>query len=191
VIDFGRSCSRHRPALVDFVDRGEIGPATAAALTHLDRCERCTGAIESTVLTVTAVRRYADTLDAAEPAPDAWPRLAARITTWRRRPLTMSPLTGVAMSLAMVVLVVLPFRLSPGYVEPGSGAHASVTESSADREPDAIRAGRRPSATEHPQTAISLDTIRYQRREVVSDDVVVTMKEVTPNKSISRVDWRV
>jgi len=45
--------------------------------------------------------------------------------------------------------------------------------------------------TEPSLPTISLDTIRYQRREVVSDDVVVTMKEVTPSKSISRVDWRV
>jgi anti-sigma factor RsiW len=190
VIDFGRSCARHRSALVDFADRGEIGPATAAALAHLDRCDRCTAAIESMVLTVTALRRYADTLD-AEPSPDAWPRLVERITKWRRRPLAMSPLAGIAMSLAMVIVVVLPFRLGSGDLVRGAGAAERSLAPVADTQPDAIRAGKRPSVTDDFQPRISLETIRYQRREVVSDDVVVTMKEVTPSKSISRVDWRV
>ena len=110
MIDLGRSCTKHRPALISFVDRGEIGPSTTAAMAHLDRCERCTAAVESTVLTITALRRYADTLDAAEPSPDSWPRLAARISGWRRPSLAMSPLTGVAMSLAIAAVIVLPFR---------------------------------------------------------------------------------
>ena len=40
---FRTSCVRHREALVDFVDRREMGPGTAAALTHLDHCRACEG----------------------------------------------------------------------------------------------------------------------------------------------------
>jgi hypothetical protein len=111
VIDFGRACARHRPVLVDFVDRAEVRPETAAALRHLDECARCTDAVESTLLAITALRRLADDVELAEPRTDAWPRLRARITGLRRRPAVMSPLAGVAMSFAIVGVLVLPFRL--------------------------------------------------------------------------------
>jgi hypothetical protein len=113
VIDLGRSCSRYRPLLEDFVDRGEVRPDTGAALEHLDRCSRCTEAIESTMLTITALRRLGDEIDTVEPAADAWPRLRNRITTWKR-PVAMSPIAGIAMSIAIVVVMVLPFRVSGG-----------------------------------------------------------------------------
>ena len=112
-MEFGRSCSRYRRLLVEFVDRGEIGPATADALAHLERCPRCTESIESTVLAITALRRLGNDLEAVEPSTDAWPRLRARITGWRR-PVVMSPLAGVAMSVAIVMVLVLPFRLGGG-----------------------------------------------------------------------------
>lgn len=113
MIDLGRGCARFRPLLVDFVDRGEVSPATGAALAHLDRCARCTEAIESTMLTITALRRIGDDAEsaAAEPAIDAWPRLRVRIERLRRRPVVMSPLTGIAMSFALVAVLVLPVRL--------------------------------------------------------------------------------
>jgi hypothetical protein len=112
-MELGRSCSRYRRLLVDFVDRAEVGPATADALAHLERCPRCTEAVESTVLAITALRRLGNDLAAVEPAPDAWPRLRARITGWRR-PVVMSPLAGVAMSVAIVLVLVMPSRLGSG-----------------------------------------------------------------------------
>jgi hypothetical protein len=115
VIDLARSCSRHRPLLVDFVDRGEVRPGTAAALAHLERCDRCTEAIEATMLTITALRRLGDATVRAEPREDAWPRLRARLQSPRpRRLAVMSPLAGVAMSFALVAVVIVPFRLSGG-----------------------------------------------------------------------------
>lgn len=113
MIDLGRTCGRHGPALVEFVDHGAVGPDTAAALRHLEGCRRCTEAVEATLLTITALRRIADDLDRAEPRADAWPRLRARLTglRLRRRPAVMSPLAGVAMSFAIVAVLVLPFRL--------------------------------------------------------------------------------
>jgi hypothetical protein len=130
VIDLGRSCNKHRPVLVDFVDRGEVRPETGAALAHLDRCQRCTEAIESTMLTITALRRIGDEAGALEPAADAWPRLRIRIEAWPRRPALTSPLLGVAMSFAIVAALALPFRLTSlnlgaeatPTVQPGRGA---------------------------------------------------------------------
>jgi len=115
VIDFGRSCARHQGLLVAFIDRGEVRPGTSAALSHLDRCDRCTEAIESTMLTITALRRLGDADQAIEPRPDAWPRLRARIQSLGpRRPAVMSPLAGIAMSVGIVAVLVLPFRLGGG-----------------------------------------------------------------------------
>jgi hypothetical protein len=130
VIDLGRGCTRFRPVLIDFVDHGEVRPETGAALAHLDRCTRCTEIVESTMLTITALRRMGDEAAAAEPAADAWPRLRVRIQGWRRRPVTMSPLAGIAMSFAIVAVLVLPVRGSGSLLGPiatpiseaGSGA---------------------------------------------------------------------
>jgi hypothetical protein len=112
VIQLGGACARHRPALLDFVDHAEIGPGTAAALTHLDRCPRCTADLEAIVLTITALRRMGDDAGLVEPAADAWLRLRDRLTRWRpARWKVMSPIAGMGMSLALVAVLVVPLRL--------------------------------------------------------------------------------
>ena len=113
-------CRRHRPALLDFVDHGEIAPRTAAALAHLDRCDRCTAQLESTVLTIIALRRLGEDAARAEPPPDAWPRLRARLERWRPlRWSVLSPSAGVVVSAAIVAVLVAPIQLG------GSGPAAS------------------------------------------------------------------
>jgi hypothetical protein len=112
VIELRGQCARHRATLLDFVDRGEIVPGTALALAHLDRCDRCTDDLESTVLTITALRRLGDDIARAEPSPDAWPRLRARIDGLRpKRWAVMSPSAGLVMSVALVAVLVAPLRL--------------------------------------------------------------------------------
>jgi anti-sigma factor RsiW len=118
VIDLTRSCSRYRLSLIDFVDRGEVRADTADALAHLDRCTRCTEVVESTILTITALRRMGDEASGVEPPPDSWPRLRVRILGWRRRPAVMSPLAGLAMSFAIVAVLVLPVRLGGTLIGP-------------------------------------------------------------------------
>jgi anti-sigma factor RsiW len=118
VIDLSRSCSRYRLTLIDFVDRGEVREDTADALAHLDRCTRCTEVVESTILTITALRRMGDEASDVEPPPDSWPRLQVRIQGWRRRPAIMSPLAGLAMSFAIVAVLVLPVRLGGTLIGP-------------------------------------------------------------------------
>ena len=111
MIQFGGACARHRPALLDFVDRAEIGPATGEAMLHLDGCERCTADLEAIAQTITALRRLGEEADRIEPAEDAWPRLHARLTSWRpARWRIMSPIAGMAMSVALVAVLVVPLR---------------------------------------------------------------------------------
>jgi hypothetical protein len=111
VIQFGGACARHRSVLVDFVDHAEIGPATAPALAHLDQCSRCTADLEVIVQTITALRRIGDEAGRVEPPVDSWPRLRARLTRWRPGQWKiMSPVSGMAMSLALVAVLVVPLR---------------------------------------------------------------------------------
>lgn len=120
MIDLSGGCARYRPLLVDFVDRGDVVPGTGAALTHLDRCTRCSEAIESTILTITALRRIGDDAAAGadEAAAEAWPRLRARLASRRRRTLLMSPLAGIAMSFAIVAILILPVRFGGSLLGP-------------------------------------------------------------------------
>lgn len=137
MIDLTRGCSRHRRVLIDFLDHGEVGPATGAALAHLDRCAGCTESIESTMLTITALRRLGDEASAVQPRSDAWPRLRVRIQAWRRRPAIMSPLAGIAMSFAIVAVLVLPVRLGGTLIGPVSSEPA-IADPAADAHDRAI-----------------------------------------------------
>ena len=64
------SCRRHRPVLVDLVDRGERGPATAAALDHLALCADCERELTEMALTIAALRRAGNAYRALR-VPDA------------------------------------------------------------------------------------------------------------------------
>jgi hypothetical protein len=113
VIDLRRPCTRYRPVLVDFVDRGELGPRTGAALAHLDRCSRCTEAIESTMLTITALRRLGDEASRAQPRADSWPRLQARLASQRTaRPSLVYPMARAVLTIGLAGLLVSPIRLT-------------------------------------------------------------------------------
>jgi hypothetical protein len=128
VIDLAGPCARHRSALLDFVDRGEIVPGTAQALAHLERCNRCTDELESTVLAITALRRYGDDIARLEPSPEAWSRLRARLDSLRpRRWVIMSPTAGVMMSFALVAVLVAPLRIG-GPVPSAAPARPSVED---------------------------------------------------------------
>jgi len=183
VIDLGRSCTRYRPVLVDFVDRGEVHPDTGLALAHLDRCSRCTEAIEGTMLTITALRRLGDEVGTVEPEPDAWPRLRVRITSWRRRPVYMSPLAGMAMSFAIVAVLIVPFRLGNGGL---AGSAASPTVQTA---PATSLADRRIEAaylalSRTPPTSASLAVGSVPQN--LPHEILVVRKEVHSAKPSGR-----
>jgi hypothetical protein len=106
----GRSrCESHRGALLDFVDRREIGPATASALDHLGRCTDCARELEVTALAIVGLRRLYDEVTGLEPPTDAWERLRSRVT----RPAVpvysiRSPVMGMLAALAIVAAVSVP-----------------------------------------------------------------------------------
>ena len=182
MIELSRSCERHRPLLVDFVDRGEVQPGTQAALAHLDRCDRCTNAIESTVLAITALRRLGASAIAAEPRADAWPRLRARLERRQaRRSAVMSPIAGIAMSFAIVALFVVPFQLG------GSSLLRPSASPTIDRQPPIDPVERRIetaylAAVRHTETSTKVSSEVGQTasafNRIYPDDIGPTRKEV-------------
>lgn len=192
MIDLARGCARFRPLLVDFVDRGEVSPATGAALAHLDRCARCTEAIESTMLTITALRRIGDdaAAAAAQPESDAWPRLRVRIEKWHRRPVVMSPLAGIGMSFALVAVLVLPVRLGGTLLGPVATSRptdpAAAMHRIIDRRIEAayIAAVRQGSLVSAEALAANAATSSYPR--TYPDNYRATRKEVGPAEPAGR-----
>ena len=115
MIELRRTCRRHRAALLDFVDHGQIGPPTADALAHLEVCDACMAMLGSTVLAIAALRRLGDEAGRAEPSLDSWPRLRTRlIARHPSRVSIASPLGGMVMTIALAAVLVAPLRLSHG-----------------------------------------------------------------------------
>ena len=103
------ACDRHREAMFAFVERRETGPGTDAAFDHLAGCSACRRAVEETALAIHALRRMEAPVDDAEPGPDAWERLRARIehpreAIWRWR----ASIAGLALSASLVATLVAP-----------------------------------------------------------------------------------
>jgi hypothetical protein len=163
-MDLGRACGRHRSALIDFLDRGEVrDPDTGRALAHLDRCDRCTGELETTVLAITALRRLGEDAGRVEPAADAWPRLRTRLDRWRpARWGIMSPTVGMAMSVALVAVLVAPLRI--GGAAPSSSPAAA---------PPAL------SPVSLTERRVEIDYIQKARHRSLSDSLPVAREAGT------------
>jgi hypothetical protein len=167
--------------LLDFVDHGEIVAGTAPALAHLERCGRCTDELESTVLAITALRRFGDELARAEPSPEAWPRLRARIETLRpARWAIMSPSAGMVMSVALVAVLVAPFRvgtsttsIAPTYL-PSSQLGVSLEE----RRTEAAYIAKIRMGTFPTKEPVSRAVVTYPRK--YPDNIQPERKEVDP-----------
>jgi len=109
-----RSCVAHRAALLDFVDGQPPTDASAAALSHLERCRACEEELAGIVRTVAALRRLGRLAAAAEPPAHAWPALRARVTRRADRWMPRFSIAGLAVSAALVVMISLPATISPG-----------------------------------------------------------------------------
>jgi hypothetical protein len=107
----GAACRRHRPALVDLVDRGERGPGTAAALDHLGGCDRCRDEVTEVALTVAALRRAGTAYRALPVRLVPRPALPERRRPWAWR----AQLGGLITSAGIAALLVAPqVGLLPG-----------------------------------------------------------------------------
>ncbi len=107
------ACRRHRPVLVDLVDRGERGAGTPAALDHLAVCDPCEHEITELALTIAALRRAGIAYRALE-VPDAPRPASVEVSAVpRRRPWAWRlQLGGLVTSAALAALLVAP-RVGP------------------------------------------------------------------------------
>lgn len=110
-----RPCAAHRTALLDFAARRAHGPAIGRALDHLEQCRACEEELAATALVVHALRRlHAETMR-AEPAPDGWTRLRARIAATRREPSrVLSGLPGIVVAALAITVLAGPAALTGG-----------------------------------------------------------------------------
>ena len=190
MIELRGACARHRPALLDFVDRGDIVPGTANALAHLDRCGRCTDELESMVLTITALRRLGDDVATAEPSPDAWPRLRTRLDRLNpKRWVIMSPSAGLVMSVALVAVLVAPLHIGgPTSTIDGAAAGPSAAERAASSEARRVEAAYIASVRQGTLPVTSPAVIRPTGTipPRYPDDIRPDRKEVSPAEPSGR-----
>ena len=180
MIQFGGACARYRPALLDFVDRAEIGPETARALSHLDRCARCTTELESIAQAITTLHRIAEDASQSEPAADAWLRLRARVMTTRpARARLMSPVAGMSLSIALIAVLVVPLRIGGSTAAPSVPNLDRLTPTAAER---LIEAKYITSTTRHETSSESHTTITSTGSGPVMypDNIRPIWKEVAP-----------
>jgi hypothetical protein len=108
-----RPCRAHQDALLDLAARRSTGPDVARALDHLERCRSCEDELAATTLVVHALRRLHDDTLGAEPAPDGWARLRARLATSRREPSRLlSGLPGIVAAAGLCAALVGPGAIS-------------------------------------------------------------------------------
>lgn len=128
----GSPCRRHRAALLDFVDRRERGPQTAAALEHLSRCSGCEREIAGIALTIIALRRTGRELS-ARPVPDVPRERVAALAARRPGPWAWRlQLGSLVTASALVALVVLPHFAQPS-LDPGGDSVSRPHASTVDR----------------------------------------------------------
>jgi len=108
-----RPCGAHRTALLDFAARRADGPAVGRALDHLERCRACEEELAATTLVVHGLRRLHEDTLRAEPAPDGWARLRARLAASRREPSRLlSGLPGIVAAAGLCAALVGPGAIS-------------------------------------------------------------------------------
>jgi predicted anti-sigma-YlaC factor YlaD len=113
-------CDRHRPALLDLVDRGERGAATDPALDHLAVCGACEQELTQVALAVHALRRVGREVRAV-PVPVVPAERVAGLAVRRREAWSWRlQLGSIAASAAIVAVVVAPrvgVGPSPAYTD--------------------------------------------------------------------------
>jgi anti-sigma factor RsiW len=172
VIDLTGSCRRHRAALTDFVDRGELGDHAEAAFAHLDRCDRCVEELEATALMITALRRLGDAMAHQEPGADAWPRLRTRLESRRTerfagRSVRAAHLMGAALMGCLVASIAIA---GPDAIIAPSSAPATIPEAARFASP-----AENPSRRHPPPIADAPQEIQLDARWIGPDGLAITL----------------
>lgn len=141
------------------------------------------------MLTITALRRLGAEAATLEPRADAWPRLRFRIEASRRPPRFMSPIAGIAMSMAMVAVLIMPASMD-GLLGRAASPSAPVAGSAAGAldsriEAEYINAVHRPErgAADGPRMVVAAAS-SYPR--IYPDNYRPTRKEVGPAEAPGR-----
>ncbi len=160
MIEHGAGCARHRDALLDFIDRREVGRDTDAALDHLSRCRACEWDLEATAMAVAALRRLHREARAVEPPPDAWERLRARVerprgAVWRWR----TTLAGLAVGAGLVGAILAPTSVwsqrAPYLQEPGTEATIFDARRLAEQQAESIALDQQRTIRTTPLPAVA------------------------------------
>ncbi len=107
------ACDRHRPALLDFVDRGERGPDAAAAFDHLSTCDLCERELTEIALAIVALRRVRDEAQAV-PVPVVSGERVARLMARRADPWRWRLQLGSLLASAAIAAIVVAPRVGVG-----------------------------------------------------------------------------
>ena len=142
------------------------------------------------LLTITALRRLGDDVAQAEPSPDAWPRLRARLDRLNpKRWVIMSPSAGMVMSVALVAVLVAPLQLG-GPTSPSSASDGpTAAEQAATREASRVEAAYITSVRQGVLPATTPASIRQAAGELPArypDDIRPERKEVSPAEPSGR-----
>jgi hypothetical protein len=165
---FRPPCERYRASLTDFVMHRELYPDTEPALDHLDRCDGCRHELSLIALSVEGLRRLQRELEGLEPAEDAWPRLRARIAQPAERWRWRLSLGGLATSMMLVAVLVVPTRLGSPYAEGTDALSSNPRKVAARVEAGYISRNRiiRYIPTEHPTIGSLPIMLSQEMREV-------------------------
>lgn len=187
---FGRAsaCSRHRAALIDFVDRRECGPDTQLALDHVDRCGECAAEVTEIALAIHGLRRLGAEVARVEPPSDAWERLAGRVarpapSPWHWR----INLGGMVAGAMLVVALVGPLALRDTRITERIEAFPPPVSTAASKAEllveqnyiNTVRAVRPPAVPATPEVGGSVP-------RVYPDGYRPEQKEVNPEIAIGR-----
>lgn len=107
------ACDRHRPALLDLVDRGERGPGAPAALDHLATCDLCERELTEIALAIVALRRVRDEAHAAS-VPVVSGERVARLVARRADPWRWRLELGSLLASAAIAAIVVAPRVGVG-----------------------------------------------------------------------------
>ncbi|MDA8238646.1 MAG: hypothetical protein M0T75_12355 [Chloroflexi bacterium] len=110
-----RGCRAHRAALLEFAAQRTGGPDVRRALDHVERCRSCEEDLAATTLVLHALRGLHEDARRAEPAPDGWSRLRARLAATRREPSRLlSGMPGIVAAAALCAALAGPGAVTPG-----------------------------------------------------------------------------
>ena len=186
----GRACRRHRPVLLNYLERSERGPGLERALDHLAGCRGCRYDLEAMALTITALRRLSQAIGEAEPSSDAWERLRARVEKKAER--KYSAPTGFAALIQVGALIasawIVALVSAPALIMPSAstGTHvASATSGGSSSRGDRLDARAR-LAVDPPVIVLTSDRRQLPDGAPALNQMTISALDPSVGRQLSR-----